>query len=148
MGARALWRTENFRELYVTFADPAVIGMSAIAGLLEPVGRSESGGLMVRMAPLAQSPIVLQAPIGPGLVTSVGIKDWRRMSNGVPIVPGVLSGTIALDGERELSFEERDSVVLTLRDRAFRTVNVSATMRYAAREGLLRGAKALLDVAE
>jgi predicted polyphosphate/ATP-dependent NAD kinase len=148
VGARALWRTENFRELYVTFADPAVIGMSAIAGLLEPVGRSESGGLMVRMAPLAQSPIVLQAPIGPGLVTSVGIKDWRRMSNGVPIVPGVLSGTIALDGERELSFEERDSVVLTLRDRAFRTVNVSATMRYAAREGLLRSAKALFDVAE
>ena len=70
------------------------------------------------------------------------------MSNGVPIVPGVLSGTIALDGERELSFEERDSVVLTLRDRAFRTVNVSATMRYAARKGLLRSAKALLDVAE
>jgi ATP-NAD kinase N-terminal domain len=38
VGARALWRTENFRELYVTFADPAVIGMSAIAGLLEPRG--------------------------------------------------------------------------------------------------------------
>ena len=79
-------------------ADPAVIGMSAIAGLLEPVGRSESGGLMVRMAPPAQSPIVLQAPIGPGLVTSVGIKDWRRLSNGVPIVSGIPSGTIALDG--------------------------------------------------
>ena len=34
IGARALWRTETFRELFVTFADPEVIGMSAIAGLL------------------------------------------------------------------------------------------------------------------
>ena len=135
VGARALWRTETFRELFVTFADPEVIGMSAIAGLLEPVGRSESGGLMVRMGPLAQSPVVVRAPIGPGLVASVGIKDWRRMSDGVPIVPGVPAGSIALDGERELSFSERDSVVLTLRDRAFRTVNVSGAMHYAAAKG-------------
>ena len=70
------------------------------------------------------------------------------MSNGVPIVPGVAAGSIALDGERELTFARRDSVVLTLRDRAFRTVSVSSTMRYAAREGLLRSAKALLDAAE
>jgi hypothetical protein len=39
-------------------------------------------------------------------------------------------------------------VVLTLKDRAFRTVNVSATMRYAAKEGLFRSASALLAAAE
>jgi hypothetical protein len=103
---------------------------------------------MVRMAPLAQSSVVVRAPIGPGLVSSIGIKDWRRMSDGAPIVPGVAVGSIALDGERELLFAERDSVVLTLRDRAFRTVNVSGIMRYAACEGLLRSPKALLDAAE
>ena len=48
VGARALWKPDSFRELFVTFADPEVIGMSAIAGLLEPVTREESGGLMVR----------------------------------------------------------------------------------------------------
>ena len=148
VGARALWRTENFRELFVTFADPAVIGMSAIAGLLEPVTRAESGGLAVRMAPLAQSRTVVQAPIGPGLVSSIGIRDWRRMPGGVSFVPGVTAGSIALDGERELSFSERDQVVLTLKDRAFRTVNVSGVMRYAAKEGLLCSTKALLDAAE
>src|SRR6516164_4795951 len=47
IGARALWRTETFRELSVSFVDPQVIGMSAIAGLIEPVGRTEPGGLMV-----------------------------------------------------------------------------------------------------
>ena len=44
IGARALWRTETFRELYVTFADPEVIGMSAIAGLLEPVAGASRAG--------------------------------------------------------------------------------------------------------
>ena len=39
IGARALWRTDNLREIFVTFADPEVIGMSAIAGLLKPVSR-------------------------------------------------------------------------------------------------------------
>ena len=101
-----------------------------------------------RMAPLAESSIVVRAPIAPGLVASVGIKDWRRISDGVPVVPGVAAGSIALDGERELSFTERDSVVLTLRERAFRTVNVSGTMHYAAREGLLRSVNALIDAAE
>ena len=148
VGARALWRTENFRELFVTFADPAVIGMSAIAGLLEPVTRAERGGLAVRLAPVAHSRTVVQAPIGPGLVSSIGIRDWRRMPGEVPFVPGVAAGSIALDGERELSFSERDHVVLTLKDRAFRTVNVSGAMLYAAKEGLLRSAKALLDAAE
>ncbi len=41
---------ETFRELFVTFAEPEVIGMSAIAGLLEPVKRSEPGGLHVLLA--------------------------------------------------------------------------------------------------
>ena len=51
IGARALWRTETFRELFVTFADPEVIGMSAIAGLLTPVTRLDPHGLHVRLAP-------------------------------------------------------------------------------------------------
>ena len=55
VGARALWRTHTFRELYVTFADPQVIGMAGIAGLIEPVSRKEAGGLMMRLAPAANA---------------------------------------------------------------------------------------------
>lgn len=146
IGARALWRTENFRELYVTFADPEVIGMSAIAGLLEPVGREESGGLMVRLSPDAnhrgdcrKGTTTLHAPIAPGMMAEVGITDWRRMPADVAFVPEVTAGSIALDGERELSFSERDRLSLTLRDDAFRTVNVAAVMRHAGQNRLLTG---------
>jgi hypothetical protein len=142
IGARALWRTENFRELYVTFADPEVIGMSAIAGLLEPVGREESGGLMVRLSPDAdcrKGTTTLHAPIAPGMMARVGVTDWRRMPADVAFVPEVTAGSIALDGERELSFTERDRLSLTLRDDAFRTVNVAAVMRHAGQNRLLTG---------
>lgn len=139
IGARALWRTENFRELYVTFADPMVIGMSAIAGLLEPVSRMESGGLMVRLAPEEGGATSLHAPIAPGMMARVGIADWRRMPAGVPFVPEVTAGSIALDGERELSFTAADRLTLTLRDDAFRTVNVAAVMRHAGENRLLSG---------
>lgn len=143
IGARALWRTENFRELYVTFADPEVIGMSAIAGLLEPVARDESGGLMVRLSPAGLPPTaggtILRAPIAPGMMAAVGVTDWRRMPADVAFVPEVHAGSVALDGEREISFTARDRLSLTLRDHAFRTVNVGGCMHHAAQNRLLTG---------
>src|SRR5262249_39317570 len=80
VGARALWKTDSLRSLYVTYADPEVIGMSAIAGLLEPVGRREPGGCAVE---LCEDPerrkLTLLVPIAPGTVRPVGIGSWERM---------------------------------------------------------------------
>jgi predicted polyphosphate/ATP-dependent NAD kinase len=140
VGARALWRTETFRELLVTFADPEVIGMSAIAGLLEPVGRADPGGLMVELAPEAEAERTLMAPIAPGYIRSIGIRSWRRTRAGIRYTPKTLAGSIALDGEREISFSERDRVSIELEENAFRTINVGASMAYAARHGLLQRA--------
>jgi predicted polyphosphate/ATP-dependent NAD kinase len=138
IGARALWRTETFRELFVAYADPLVIGMAAIAGLIAPVSRSEPGGMMVRLAPVECAKMVVNAPIAPGLVEAIGIADWRRMPAGIPFIPRLKAGSIALDGERELSFSEREPVSVTLVDDAFRTINVYAAMHFAATHGLLR----------
>ena len=138
VGARALWRADTFRELFVTFADPNVIGMAAIAGLIEPVGRHEDGGMMMSLGPAATARTVLHAPIAPGLVAPIGIEDWRRMPAGVAFQPRLKSGSVALDGEREIYFDEGDPISVTLVPDAFRTVNVSAVMHFAARNGLLQ----------
>jgi predicted polyphosphate/ATP-dependent NAD kinase len=139
LGARALWRVESFEELYVTFADPEVIGMSAIAGLLEPVARTEATGLMIRFAPPERAEIVLNAPIAPGMIRRIGIDSWRRIQPGETISPRSPSGSIALDGEREFTFNGRDQVTLALERDAFCTVDVGRSMQYAARHGLMRG---------
>ena len=138
VGARALWRPETFRELFVTFADPEVIGMSAIAGLLTPVTRLDKGGLHVRMAPEDEAEIVLDTPIAPGYMKNIGIRDFTGMKPNVKYRPSITDGSIALDGERELSFTRDDDVSIELIPDAFRTVNVSGVMQYASRHGLMR----------
>ena len=140
VGARALWKPETFRELFVTFADPEVIGMSAIAGLLEPVKRSEPGGLHVLLAPVEEAPLTLSVPIAPGYMRPIGIAGWQRLVAGKSYGPQIAAGSVALDGERELSFSERDRVKIALEEDAFRTVNVAAVMDYAVRHGLMRQA--------
>ena len=71
----------------------------------------------------------------------IGIKSFRTMSAGKKYRPGISGGSIALDGERELSFSEGDDVTVELVQDAFKTVNVSACMRYAAKHGLMRKTK-------
>lgn len=138
VGARALWRTETFRELFVAFADPDVIGMSAIAGLLEPVSRFDAYGLRVVLAPSGKAAAVLNAPIAPGLIAPVGIVRWERLAPGEARTPGLATGSIAFDGEREISFSTEQTVSVILRDKAFFGVNARACMRYAATHGLMR----------
>jgi predicted polyphosphate/ATP-dependent NAD kinase len=138
-GARALWRTESLRWLYVTFADPEAIGMSAIAGLLEPVGRREPGGCAVELCPASGAPkLTLLAPIAPGMVRPVGITGWQRMEADQTFRVEQEAGVVALDGERELTFDPGDVVTVTLREGAVRTLDVSRCLHIAAAGGLLR----------
>ena len=44
VGSRAIWKTEGFRELFVTFGEPGGIGMSSIVGFLAPVKRASPQG--------------------------------------------------------------------------------------------------------
>jgi hypothetical protein len=138
VGARALWRVESFEDLIVTFADPEVIGMSAIAGLIQPTGRDEPGGVHIEICPLAEARFVVEAPIAPGMVRPVGIRRIERIAAGKPITFAGRGGSIALDGEREFSFAETDRISIALEETAFRTVDVGAILRYAAKHGLMR----------
>ncbi|MBV9529501.1 MAG: acetoin catabolism protein X, partial [Bradyrhizobium sp.] len=76
--------------------------------------------------------------IAPGLVEAVGIDHWRRMPAGVVLAPTLASGSVALDGEREMSFTERDELAISLVDDAFLTVDVAAVMKFSAIHGLMR----------
>lgn len=139
IGARALWKTESLSAIYLTFADPEVIGLSAIGGLLHPVGRREAGGLAIQ---LSDEPthrrLTLRVPIAPGMVRDVGIAHWERMPAGRDFPVALEAGVVALDGERELAFDRGDRVRVTLRENAFQTVDVSRCMHIAAELGLLR----------
>lgn len=139
VGARALWKTGSLDAMYLAFAEPQAIGLSAIGGLLQPVGRRESGGLAVQLAAEGEpAALTLAAPIAPGMVRAVRIAHWQRMVAGTPLLAAATAGTVALDGERELGFEPGQSVQMTLHENAFFSVDVARCMSVAAEKGLLR----------
>lgn len=135
VGARALWRTDHLHELFVTFADPEAIGLSAVAGLLRPVGRREPFGLRVSLDPAAPVP-TLRAPIAPGLIEPVAVSSSEPLRPDETVTVAHRGGVVALDGERELELRPGDRLTVTLRCDAFRSIDVSGCMRAAALHGL------------
>ena len=134
VGARAIWKVTGFRDLFVTFGLPQAIGMSSIAGLSDPVDRDAPEGRHIRLAP--DAPRQLLAPIAPGLIDRVGIAGTARMLPGEDHHPSISAGSLAFDGERELTFTEKDRVSVRLVPDAFRSIDVPACMAHAARAGL------------
>jgi predicted polyphosphate/ATP-dependent NAD kinase len=106
VGARALYRPDGIREIVVTFANPAAVGLSAIAGALHPLPRGGGRGLHVRLAPDGDP---LYVPIAPGLVAPVHVAEHRVIELGEAFA--LAPGTIALDGERELERHDAPATV-------------------------------------
>ena len=137
IGARAIWKVDNFRDLFVTFGEPTGVGMSSIVGLLEPVDRYEPIGRYVQLIPKDIASRFLTAPIVPGMIEPVGYREVKTIEPGVIYRPSISAGSIALDGEREMTFDEGEDVSIRLQLDAFRTVNVSDCMNYVAQHNLL-----------
>ena len=139
VGARALWQPDTISELAVTFAEPDAIGLSSVAGLLHPVGREEPRGLFLRLAP-PRSPearMTVAAPIAPGLIAEVGVAGIEILVPGQARTVEARSGTLAFDGEREIEFSAAELAVTLDLCGPF-TIDVPATLSWAARHGVLR----------
>ena len=134
VGAKALWRTDHLHELFVTFADPEAIGMSAVAGMMRPVGRRDPFGLRVTLDP--GGPPTVRAAIGPGLIEPVAVSAVEPLQPDEPVTVTHRGGVVALDGERELELRAGDRLTVTLRCDAFRSIDVPGCMRAAAHRGL------------
>jgi predicted polyphosphate/ATP-dependent NAD kinase len=139
-GARALWRVDDLREAFVTFANPSAVGLSGVAGLTAPVARTAPHGLRLRFAPPARATAVVTVPLAPGLLVPVGVADVDEVLPGetIELEPG--AGCLALDGEREIELGTRDRVTVTLRPGP-RVIDVDAAMAHAAAHHLLNGGR-------
>jgi predicted polyphosphate/ATP-dependent NAD kinase len=136
VGARALWDPAMVTQLFCTFAEPDAIGLSSILGQLSPVSRAEPHGVTARITPTAPRQVL--APIAPGLVLPVGVREIERIHPGAVYPVDQQAGVIAVDGERELTFGPGDQPTVRLRADGPRCVDVPAVLAASARLGLLR----------
>jgi len=126
VGSRAIWKTDTLRELYCTFAEPHAIGLSSIPGRILPTGRTAPTGVAVQFGGPAARTVL--APIAPGLLEPVGLQRCEAIAPGVARQVRLDSGTVALDGERELEFGPGDRVTVTLQIDGPRVIDVPATL--------------------
>ena len=140
VGARALWRPRNISEILVSSARPDAVGLSSIAGLLDPTPRDAPYGLHIRLGPPESAETVLTVPLAPGLVVPVGVEEISRIEPGETVGLEPRTGSLALDGEREIELGPNDEVEVRLDTDGPLTINVGEAMRQAAQRGLLNGA--------
>jgi predicted polyphosphate/ATP-dependent NAD kinase len=136
VGTRAVWDPATLTQLFCAFAEPDAIGLSSILGQLSPVARHESHGVTARLYPDAEQRVL--APIAPGLVATVGVGEIERMCPGSVHAIDAPAGVIAVDGERELTFERGEQPTVRLRADGPWCVDVPAVLAASARLGLLR----------
>jgi predicted polyphosphate/ATP-dependent NAD kinase len=150
VGARALWDVGTLRELYCAFAEPHAIGLSSIAGLVAPTGRTEPDGVRVRLAGSDADAVPRQvlAPVAPGVLASVGLLEVAPLRAGEPVTSALARGTVAVDGERELEFGPSSPVTVTLTPHGPVVLDVRAVLARAAERGLLLSTPAPQQTAE
>ena len=134
VGSFELFDPATLRVAVVTRAEPTAVGFAGVAGLVEPVGPDEDGGLLLRFGPVADCDRVVRGPTAPGHYDDLGLVEVRRLAEGEEVV---VSGPLllAFDGERKRRLVAGEEVVLAIRRDGPRVVDVAAVMSRAAADG-------------
>ena len=136
VGSRALWDPDRVREIVLTRAEPDCIGMSSIGGLLHPLGPQDAQGMYLR---LGKGNTRVQAPVGPGLISTVDTQEYRMISLGEEVVLERAACTIAVDGERQMEVYPDQTVSVRLTNRGPPVVDVRRCLQEAGRSGVFKG---------
>ncbi len=136
IGARALWDIDTISELFLARTDADAIGLSAIGARLRPSDGDERSAVHVTLGDGGET---VDAPIAPGMVTTVPVSSWDVMNVGKPVDVGLRPCTIALDGERAMRLGAEESAHVTLRNNGPLVVDVEAAIREATRLGVFGG---------
>ena len=121
-----MWDVEAIRAVVAVIAEPASVGLSAIAAAALPHDRNETGGVHVVLGPDAASGRTVRAPIAPGRFETLHVVEARRLTQDDAVRvegPGVLS----FDGERDLVLDD-GGATLTIRSDGPWVIDVAAAL--------------------
>jgi len=114
VGSRAVWDVASLRQLVTVIAEPASVGLSAIAAAVAPTGRAEPGGVVMQFA-TKDDEVCCRARcvIAPGLYRDIAMANHRRLDWGEP-VEMVGPGALSFDGERDVVLASGDRVTVRI----------------------------------
>lgn len=132
VGARAIWDLNRVKEIFLTSADPANIGLSSIGGQLHPLTRTDDGGLHLT---IGRGGLTVLAPIAPGVIEQVPITNWRMLPFGERSEIKFKPCTIALDGERQLTVKPHQTIEVAIFRNGPQVVSIKDALLTAAKKG-------------
>ena len=134
VGTRAIWDLSTVREVVLSRVAPATIGLSALGGALlnTTADTNELTGMHIVLGNGGRE---VMAALAPGLIKWVQVRESRSLlvDASVQFRPG--TGTVALDGEREIELTMNSVVEVWLCADGPFVVNVPAALEEAARAG-------------
>jgi hypothetical protein len=131
-GSKAVWDVDRIKELALASVRTGTMGLSSIGGgLLRPAG-VDHAGLYIRLGP---GGVRVLAPIAPGKVCPVAVKDYHWLRPGESTLVTHRPCLLALDGERETVVTGTEPVNIRLTWDGPRMVHVENTLRAAAERG-------------
>jgi len=134
VGARAIWDISNISDIFVTRANPKSIGFSSIAGFMTRVTRENDFGLRIKLGNSGGK--VIKAPVSAGVVEEVHIVESEKIPVGEEyIYEAKAAGTIALDGEREITVKKGENVTFKVSRNGPYKIDVRKTLEVAQDTG-------------
>jgi predicted polyphosphate/ATP-dependent NAD kinase len=135
IGSRAIWDPAHIEEIVLTQARPGSIGMSSIGACLHPVDVRDRYGLYVATG---EGQTTVLAPIAPGKVAEVDVREYRLLNPGDEIVLNPDANTIALDGERTIEIYPGQKAGVRLTTNGPRVTNVQQCLATATKNGVFQ----------
>jgi predicted polyphosphate/ATP-dependent NAD kinase len=134
LGSRAVWKTEEIRQVFLNRASPDATGFSSIGGMLVSIAPQERRALYLEMGSGGKA---VTALVAPGVIETVLVKSQLLLEVGQEVGVNISPCVIALDGEREVEVKRGEQVGIRLANRGPVVVDVRRTMAAAAELGLL-----------
>jgi len=136
IGSKAIWNLDDILKIIASKAHPASIGFSAIAGCKKIVRTKDDFGICVD---LTEKKHKILAPVAAGTIRPVFMGDECiiRLNEDFKFIPEE-NGTIALDGEREITFKSKDKFIFKITRNGPLRVNVKKTLESGHEEGFFK----------
>ena len=128
----------RLRQVLVSRAHPASIGLSSLAGLLQPCSFEDDAGVLVECGPGGRP---MRVALAPGLYRTVPVIDHRGVQLGETVElrgPTVLS----LDGDRERTIGPDQAVTADVQRCGPRVVDVDLALELGAAAGVFETSRA------
>jgi predicted polyphosphate/ATP-dependent NAD kinase len=129
VGTRAIWDATRIQEIVLARAEPGCIGLSSLGSCFQMVGARADHGMYLAIGP---GGISVLAPLGPGLVSRIDVQDHQLIPLGEEVTLNSDTGTIALDGERQIEVYGGQAISVRLTNNGPRVVDICQCMQEAA----------------